>query len=427
MELRPYYDPNTFRSPSGPNRVLSYSSTVEGAGNGSGERALVTTSQDSSRGYDYLDLDLGDSLGGVCFSLLRLYGRIFISQPWEVCRLLLQVGEFGNEDTQPSKGASLSDELDGASDSDEEVDYFTTNTEDQWKSEVHRQRNQDSGERQVAQSPKRQRPSSGNGPSSADLLEAASMSFVDMASALNDKDGFRGLWRGLNTSFVLDALSSTIEAWLSGFFSSVAQVPDPHFVPVLGSPSPLVSLASAVLATVGAAAILSPLDVLRTRLIVMSFEKGPRSIRSLLRRLDRYTSPASVLLPTVLHAGIPAIISKGTPYYLYTRLRVDSYGSPSLYSLLTLVSATVELVVKLPLETIMRRAQLASLNLKNEDLIVTPIEYDSIVSTIWDVLFGKRGIESLYRGWRVSLMGTLGDWGVRAMQGAQTDSGGERF
>ncbi len=51
------------------------------------------------------------------------------------------------------------------------------------------------------------------------------------------------------------------------------------------------------------------------------------------------------------------MISSSTPILLRSRMGIDPVLSPTPYSILTFVSATVELFIRLPLETVLRRGQ----------------------------------------------------------------------
>jgi hypothetical protein len=421
--LRPYYNPNTFNSPVKGNESIRFVT-----GTSSGDSSYGGSGIPVARGgFDYLDVDLGgtgDSISGVGISLARLYSKVFVSQPWEVSRLLLQVGQWderGSERTQRTPSVAVEEE----EDEDEEVNYFTAVTGDYNLSrEWSGTKNDD--EEVVVEKKKKKDSLVVQDEGYPEMIRTISLNFVDIFSALNEKDGFRGLWRGLNTSFIIDALSSTIEAWLSGFFSSISGVPDPHFVEVLHSPNPIVSLGTALCATVLTSVIISPIDMIRTRLAVTTFNsKYPRSIRTSLWQLDGYISSTSVLIPTVLHSGVPNLIRRATPYFLYTRLGVDKFNSPSLYSLLTLFSSLFELGVKLPLETIMRRAHLDSLQLDPQGLIIKPAEYHGVLTTLWNVILGYDSPQALFRGWRVSVVGTIGEWGVNAIQSSEREK--ERF
>lgn len=456
--LRPYYNPATFNSPIKGGESIGFVTGTSNSDTSYGSSGMHRSKSAGGSGFDYLDVDFGgtgDSITGIGISLTRLYSKVFVSQPWEVSRLLLQVGQWDDELAKYGKKSirrtrttvdqtTANETSEDEEDEDEEINYFTAVTGDynlskEW-SAARDEQTTGSGEEEEEDDDvivehnhvtpptpgsikkRKQRDNS----KYLETIQVATTNLVDILSALNEKDGFKGLWRGINTSFIIDALGSTIEAWLSGFFSSISGIPDPHFVEVLHSPNPIVSLGAALCATVLTSVIISPIDMIRTRLAVTTFgTQYPRSIRTSLWETENYLSPTSVLIPTVLYSGIPGFINKATPYFLYIKLGIDKFNSPSLYSLLTLCSSLFELAIKLPLETIVRRAHLDSLQLDPESLIVKPIEYHGVLSTFWNVMLGYDRPDTLFRGWRVSVVGAIGEWGVNAIQSSERAK--ERF
>ncbi|CAN6633984.1 mitochondrial fusion and transport protein Ugo1p [Trichomonascus vanleenenianus] len=436
--LRPYYNPVTFKSPiKGYDGMGIVTNTSNGTGNG--DYGPVITDKPADRGnFDYLDVDFGstgDTVSTTGLSMLRLYSKIFLSQPWEVSRLLLQVGDWnepgkrrvsikGSADSPTTTTSSTTTPYveEEEEEEDTELDYFTAVTGENLRPRPSDRTQRERKRRSPHHQQHHSRRGSRSGPEYDNLIRNVSIRFVDIISALNEKDGFKGLWRGLNTTFIIDALASTIEAWVSGFLSSVSGIPDPHFVEVVHSPNPLISLFAAVTANIVTAVVLSPLDMIRTRMTVTTFDsKYARSVRTSLWQLESFNTPMLVLIPTVLHSGLTSLVSKATPYLLYTRFGIDSFKSPSLYNIFTLFSSLFELGLKLPFETMMRRAHIASMHLDPNSLIIRPKEYPGVLGTFWNVIMGNDSIETLFRGWRVSLAGTLGEWGVKAIQ-----SGGEK-
>jgi fusion and transport protein UGO1 len=163
-------------------------------------------------------------------------------------------------------------------------------------------------------------------------------------------------------------------------------------------------------------------------------------------------------VPTVLHSLVAPIFTHATPLILRSRFAIDPVLTPSSYSLASFLSCTVELFVKLPLETVLRRGQLAVLASPNYtvqgkqlETIVDVGPYRGVVGTMWSVVREEggssvqattkstggaasrkakkaeskgQGVEGLWRGWRVGMWGLVGMWGAAAMGGAG-GSGGE--
>lgn len=548
--LRPYYNPATFNSPlklrdppafstySGANvaatssaPILSNSSYAVGSiGSKTVHRVAGSSGGAGSGQQQHVDFDLdfgttGDTVAEIGRSMARLYGKIFFSQPWRVGRLLLQVGdwseeegvsggggydydeqyehenedeydqfehvhgrknlsEFGGDVDIPHAGSgngrrklyeeepheyairsssSLSfrggnrrEEIEEAGleeeeEEEDEMSYFTNVAGDLSTRNI-RTKSPGKPKRQIVSRTQsvmdHRRPASRMSRSQSHIGHVAAPSrnsgqfkipkkpkdeeyinrirpetikFSDVIASLQAQDGLKSLWRGVNTSFILDAMQVTLEAWLSGFFSSISGVPDPHFLEISHSPTPGASLVTAVAASVVTAVLLAPLSIVRTRLVTTTFETVPRSIRTSVRDLPSWVCPTEVLVPTVLYAGITSTLRKSTSYVLQILLGVDPTSMPAIYSVMTLLSSLLEVGVRLPLETLLRRAHMAYLHLPAFALLVKPVDYDGVFGTAWSIMNGRVGANTLYRGWRVSMLGVLSEWGVETLDRSERE------
>jgi fusion and transport protein UGO1 len=147
-----------------------------------------------------------------------------------------------------------------------------------------------------------------------------------------------------------------------------------------------------------------------------------------------------MITPTVTHA---------TPLLLRSHLSIDPVLTPNAYQLASFMSRTAELFIKLPLETVLRRGQIAVLKEEvaltrdsgawtgNLETVVPLGEYRGVFGTMWlivreegvtqiPVIKGKKtkakqieqkgqGLQGLWRGWRVGMWGLAGMWGSRAL------------
>lgn len=516
--------------------------------------------------YDYLDIgSTGDTIVELLRSMLRLYGKIFISQPWRVGRLISQVGDWS--DTIPAKHFTEEDpthstatdfdhrynDYELTEDSEEEENDFHTNTRAQASQYAYRSnsslsfRNEPYTRRSLVLDEDTFGPveediddeemsyftSIGNDSSSSkpkvevsrhskkqsihrkhsvftdgDLPKAAhkralrqdaakdrikneaatkemyakfekytnrihpaTLDTMDIVFAIYEESGLRGMWRALNTSFFLGVFQTTIEAWLSGFYSSLLGVPDPYFLDMAYSPMPGRSLVTSVVAGVTTAVILAPVSILRTRLMTTTLKTGPRSLRTLLKQQDTWVCPSELMFPTVLFAGVTSAVRKSSGFFIQVVMGVDRVAMPTLYSLLTFCNSLIEIAVKLPLETIVRRGHMAYLTepedetkplnedkhnsqsilpaprssslrsnsvhsafipvtpkLRPADLIIRPEPYEGVFGTIWSVISGRVDIQSLYRGWWWCIIGSVGDLSLETVVDTDYGDGGkERF
>jgi fusion and transport protein UGO1 len=268
--------------------------------------------------------------------------------------------------------------------------------------------------------------------SKAKLIAPVSLNTVDMMSSLLSTEGVRGLWRANNASFIFSALSMTFEAWITGFISPFLQIPDPFFVDAIHSPDPTKTLILSISASVITGLILAPLDLIRTKMIVTSVSNNERSIRNSIKNLKFRTCPASLIIPTILNSLTNQFFKRVTPYLLYFKLGIDIYGSPILLNGIKLGSSFLELFVKLPVETLLRRSQVAyllkpsndynPLKISESQLIVKPVEFTGVLSTLYGVYHSRQnGLEGLFRGWRVGTLNIIGTWGLNILQNNYED------
>jgi fusion and transport protein UGO1 len=139
---------------------------------------------------------------------------------------------------------------------------------------------------------------------------------------------------------------------------------------------------------------------------------------------------------------------------LRSKLGVDPVLNPNLYTIAIFIAQTLELGIKLPLETILRRGQIevafAGSESKRLQTVVEVGPYRGLFGTVRSVVYEEgdredqgdperpvsdakgfrvvksaqqrqrrkgQGLEGLWRGWRVGMWGILGVWGAATLGG----------
>ncbi len=305
-------------------------------------------------------------------------------------------------------------------------------------------------------------------------------SILEVISQEWAKESGWGVWKASNTTFVYNLLLETLEKWSRGVLSALLNVPDPGLgltVELAGSQYPWVSLGVAVAAAAVAGVLLAPLDLIRTkwvmfsitrvlpqltihaRFIILPTSASKRSLTTQLRTLTSYLCPTPLILPTLLHSLVTPTISHSTPLLLRSYLSIDPVLTPGMYQMMRLFSRAAELVVKLPLETVLRRGQMAVLKEEAEltrgegvwagdmETVVNIGDYNGVFGTMWSIVreegvrepppaTGKnaksktpgkplkgQGLPGLWRGWRVGMWGLVGIWTSKQLGGGA--NGGE--
>ena len=304
-----------------------------------------------------------------------------------------------------------------------------------------------------------------------------------MQHLLWSTEGAFGLWKGTNPTFLYNVLLSTLTTFLRSLLCAALALPDPALattptpaalprLDILASPSPPLSLLASLAAATLSATLLAPLDTVRTFLMLTTSsspsspdaQPTPRGTWPLLRTVPAYCAPA-LALPTLLHGALPTLAAALTPAFLRARLGLDPRAAPAAHAAAALAARAAELAVRLPVETALRRGQMAvalqavhgasrtrarggsvrGREGRPESTVrtVVPIgRYAGLFGTMRLVVFeegsrpqaqapGKKGkaperrrsgqgLAGLWRGWRV------GAWGLAGMWGAGIVGGGAR-
>ncbi|KAK6457062.1 uncharacterized protein RJT20DRAFT_127194 [Scheffersomyces xylosifermentans] len=346
---------------------------------------------------EYFDLNnLGELFKNLVWNFVKNYCKVLLSQPLEIARLVLQVGEFNFETKSKSKSLDNSKRLlhestvitdlsETEDTSDYEINYFESTGTDS----VSGIRN-----RPIASSPKKRKTKTSNSTRKhkKNKIQPISMHTMDIMSAIATKDGPFALFRGINASFIHQTLSHTIEAWITGFISPFLGIPDPFFLDLTHSNDPFRSLWLSVSACVLTGLILMPLDLIKVRLMITQFNKpivdsveglsstdslvpnmanstkisavpSPVNTRSVRESIRNYpvqyliSPPPSIAFLTILHQFSISIFRKTAPYILFIKFNIDSYSSPNVYTFVNLLSLILEFFIKLPVENLLRKEQ----------------------------------------------------------------------
>ena len=114
--------------------------------------------------------------------------------------------------------------------------------------------------------------------------------------------------------------------------------------------------------------------------------------------------PKSLVLPTLLHAIIPTYLSSLftltlCPYFPRVTFSPAHYGLPFLASF-------IDLGIKLPFETVLRRAQIS--HSQPERTIVRVGKYNGVLGTMWSMMTEETS--GIFRGWRIGFWGLMMAW-----------------
>ncbi|CAO1606062.1 hypothetical protein XANCAGTX0491_009561 [Xanthoria calcicola] len=490
--LRPYYVPPSVGNNAG-TQSSSQPSPSLGVKYGSSPSASSPSFGSSARNI-LADMDYSDYLSdpspsstatvkALAEQALWKYTSVFLAQPFDVAKTLLQVRMPGSAPpVRPRKFRAVQMKPENQI---KRAGFRYSSAESDSDSPTYYTRPKPTGLTPPRRPRPRRRPGSPDRDSSSDedephisarrwsthILDIKSPSSLTAAlSTLWTKEGAWGIFKGTNSTYVYSILLSTITSFARSFFAAIFAVPDPSLsfqispsagsvggLDILSSPTPMASLAIAVSAAGIAGVLLAPLDIARTKLMLTPSTHPPRSVMSTLNTLSSWTLPWSIAPVTFLHSTLPTFMSASLPLFLRSKLSVDPVLTPSVYALAIFVGQGLELGAKLPIETVLRRGQMhiaqTGSQAKETQTVVVAGPYKGLVGTMRSIIYeeGERtitaapvkagatsrttslardperkkgqGLEGLWRGWRVGMWGLIGVWGAAAMGGAGSKGG----
>lgn len=494
--LRPYYIPPSV-GPSGPQNGTFATSSGSKHVSSTSTNSFGSSARNILADMDYTDYMPESSpsstavVKGLVEQAVWKYTSVFLAQPFEVSKTVLQVQAgsqaqrslaketFAN-DMRRKPGSYRRDSFEMFSDDDSDPDspsYFTSSAplaHTPTRRSRTRRRHGSPEPDGVPRVHTPQPPPSKQHHSTHTLDLKSSSSVLAALSSLWAAEGSWGIWKGTNSTYIHSILLSTVTSFVRSFFSAFMALPDPGLsftaapslsyaggLDILSSPSPFASLAVAISAAGLAGMILAPLDIARTKLILTPSTHPPRSVVATLKTLPGWTLPLSIAPAAILNSTIPTLISASTPLFLRSKLGIDPVLTPNMYSVATFVGQAFELVVKLPIETVLRRGQMdvARSTSKGKEMqtVVEVGPYRGLFGTMHSIVYeeGERGppaelvkgtigapamkvgkvgqdrkrrkgqgFTGLWRGWRVGMWGLVGVWGA-ATWGGVGGKGGE--
>ncbi|KAJ5196847.1 hypothetical protein N7449_007326 [Penicillium cf. viridicatum] len=468
--LRPYYIPPSGLSPASnaPPEVASPSSA----------QVFGSTARDLIPDLDYADYleaspSVSDWVRDTLNRALVRYTKVLTAQPFDVAKTILQVyvvpdateEQWDRNSAPGAEGRSYDSDSES---SDDETSYFTSATPPTPTPSTPRSRK---SRHHITDRSGYIRPESAAQPKHA-LAIKNSNSLTEVLSQLWSSSGPTSLWKSSNTTFIYSLLLPTLNTFIRSLLTAIVGLPEEDIstsmtADILTASSPLATLVLSFISSSLSALILAPIDTARTFLMLTPATHGPGSLVRAIRQLPtpNCTIPSHLVPITVLHSSLPNLIMTSTPLFLKSYMSIDPLLNPNAWNLCAFLGSGLELAVRFPLETVLRRAQIAtytSLSLRQkssggsisaasidasdvETIVPTPRTYRGIIGTMWHVVYeegvsskpsdterakqllGQRtsqnkreqgqGIQGLYRGWRIGMWGIAGIWGASLLGG----------
>ncbi|KAI9474050.1 MAG: mitochondrial carrier domain-containing protein [Benjaminiella poitrasii] len=193
-------------------------------------------------------------------------------------------------------------------------------------------------------------------------------------------EGWKSLFKGQRVTWIYEMLRTVLRPALESSLNDIFGLYDDTTIPLLHLDSVTANMATIIVSHLAVGVLLSPFEIIRTRLIVQSASphcskyKGPlHALRAMLAEEGgiRGIYLSKNLIPTLFYHTITPLISCSTPLLIARLLRISAADSPILYGAAELTLSTVGLLITLPLETIRKRLQCQTTN---------PVEFKTTVA-----------------------------------------------
>lgn len=181
-------------------------------------------------------------------------------------------------------------------------------------------------------------------------------------------------------------------------------------LPLIHIPSPVRPFFVTIFSHVLTGYLLSPVDLIRTRLIVQSSLPRHRKYAGPVQAFKQLAAEegglktvythTSLVVPAVLDAACRSVFTVGLPLFLERKMRITLDGNPIIFGLAEFALSTASLLVILPIETVRRRLQIQSraavVGVKGRKSFKTCVEtrptpYAGIVETVYRILTEETG------------------------------------
>ncbi|KAI7907609.1 mitochondrial carrier domain-containing protein [Cokeromyces recurvatus] len=193
-------------------------------------------------------------------------------------------------------------------------------------------------------------------------------------------EGWRSLFKGQRVTWIYDMLRTVLRPALESSLNDVFGLYDDTTIPLLHLDSITANMATMIVSHLVIGVLLSPLEIIRTRLIVQSASPHCSKYKGLFHALRTMFSEeggirgvylSKNLVPTLFYHTMSPLISCSTPLLIARLLHISATDSPILYGAAELTLSTLGLLITLPLETIRKRLQCQTTN---------PIEFKTTVA-----------------------------------------------
>lgn len=216
-------------------------------------------------------------------------------------------------------------------------------------------------------------------------------------------EGLPSLWKAQIITTIHSLLSNILQPSIHSTILSFSPNPTNPDIPLTALPHPTIPLGLQVASHLLTHLLLSPMELLRTRLIAMPTHSSTPSSITLFNRIVSHEGGLSgiylhpnLLFPALIEHTLRPLLTLSIPILLERQFSISPDISPITYSLCDLSLNLASLIVLLPIETVRRRLQVQSRG-GDKERIRTVVktrerEYVGMVEAMWRIVTEETGV-----------------------------------
>ncbi|KAG0212470.1 hypothetical protein BGX33_003615 [Mortierella sp. NVP41] len=219
--------------------------------------------------------------------------------------------------------------------------------------------------------------------------------------AKHPTEGWMSLWKGQYTNWIYEMLhlfaQPTLEATLNDTFDLYDDT-----IPLVHLDHVGPNIATMVTSHLVVGFLLSPLELVRTRLVVQTANPLQRKYSGMVNCIATVIQEEGLtalwggvnLFPTLIYHTLTPLMSNSIPLIIDRVFKLSAADSPFLYSLAELGLNTIELLIRLPIETVRKRLQL-QIQMEGRTRPIGSKKYRTVVETRKRPYYGM--VDCVYR------------------------------
>ncbi|KAI9280525.1 mitochondrial carrier domain-containing protein [Sporodiniella umbellata] len=210
-------------------------------------------------------------------------------------------------------------------------------------------------------------------------------------------EGWKSLFKGQRVTWVYEMLRTILRPALEGSLNDLFGLYD-DTIPLMHLDNVTPNITTLVASHLVVGVLLSPLEIVRTRIVVQSASplyskyKGPiHALRTVFAEEGGIQGVylSKNLVPTLLYHGITPLLSCSSPLIIARILGISAVDSPVLYGAAEFALSTLGLLMMLPLETIRKRLQ-CQVPSRSEPFKSTvalrPVAYRGVLDAVYKIM-----------------------------------------